>query len=180
MATQAQEAGSHSPKVGGFVTYDTIECPDTVSGQHLAANISPLTPLASRLASAGKPCKGTNTQWASWCCCKNMYALATGIYWHLCSHWDSRGFRPSVRPPTSPLVQTSSKTQISWLTRRVAHAWGAPRQQTTVEHCRALAQVQTTRSAPPAGRQPPPPARRPIPGSFSGKNLPRDFKPTRG
>jgi hypothetical protein len=36
MARQAQEAGSHSNKVGRFATYDTLEfldtCQDTVSG----------------------------------------------------------------------------------------------------------------------------------------------------
>jgi hypothetical protein len=70
---------------------------------------------------------------------------------------------PPARPPTAPLVLTSSETQISWLTRRAASAGGAPRRQTPVEHYRALAQVKATRSAPPAGQEPPPSARRPSP-----------------
>ena len=48
MAGQAQEAGAHSKKVGGFVTCDTLQCLVTVSGQQLAEKVplGRLSPLA--------------------------------------------------------------------------------------------------------------------------------------
>jgi len=170
MLKRAQEANSDSSKVGELVPYGTLESLGMVPGQYPAGNIPPGAPIAITLHQLTSSSQLTNTHRTPWCLCKNQRARAAGVSRHLYSHWNNPGCRPTVPPPASPLVRRRSEPRIRWWMRRGAPARGLPRQQTIVKPYKAINQVQATRSASPAGRQPHPSARRhpPFPGHADG------------